>query len=78
LHIGYRGLLVKVLIDPDKCKGDGSCVDLCPVHVFEVRTVPRKPKKTRTVVANDDACIFCKICEVNCPNRAIRVTLEEL
>lgn len=21
---------MKVLIDPDKCKGDGSCVDLCP------------------------------------------------
>ena len=73
-----EGLLVKVLIDPDKCMGDGLCVDLCPVHVFEVRTVSRKPKKTRTVVANDAACIFCKICEVNCPNRAIKVVLEEL
>jgi 2-oxoglutarate ferredoxin oxidoreductase subunit delta len=69
---------VKVLIDPDRCKGDGLCVDLCPVHVFQVRPVSRKPKKTRTVVANDAACISCKICEVNCPNRAIRVVLEEL
>jgi 2-oxoglutarate ferredoxin oxidoreductase subunit delta len=76
--VASEGSPVKVLIDPDKCKGDGLCVDLCPVHVFEVRTVSRKPKKTRTVVANDAACIFCKICEVNCPNLAIKVILAEL
>lgn len=69
---------MKILIDPKKCEGDGLCVDLCPVHVFEIRTVSTKPKKNRTVVANGDACIFCKICEINCPSQAIRVLLEEL
>ncbi len=60
---------MKVLIDHDRCIGVGLCVNLCPVHVFEVGTVFRKPKKTRTVVANGDGCIVCKMCEVNWPNR---------
>jgi 2-oxoglutarate ferredoxin oxidoreductase subunit delta len=69
---------LKIRIDSSRCKGDGLCVELCPVHVFEVLTVSAKPEKKRTIVANGDACIFCKICEVNCPNQAIRVELEEL
>jgi NAD-dependent dihydropyrimidine dehydrogenase PreA subunit len=45
---------------------------------LEVRTGPRKLKETRTVEADNEACIFCKLCEVNCPNPAIRVTPGEL
>ncbi len=64
---------MKIRIDHDKCRGDGLCVELCPVQVFAVRVVSTRPKKTRTVVANDEACVLCRICEVNCPNQAIEV-----
>ncbi|MFP3984491.1 MAG: ferredoxin family protein [Candidatus Bathyarchaeia archaeon] len=69
---------MKVLVDHDKCEGEGLCADLCPVNVFKVEIVSRQPRKAKTVVANDDACIFCRICEVNCPNQAIIIVQEGL
>ena len=29
--------MVEILIDLEKCDGDGTCVDICPVEVFEVK-----------------------------------------
>jgi NAD-dependent dihydropyrimidine dehydrogenase PreA subunit len=29
--------MVKVEIDLNKCDGDGTCVDVCPVDVFELK-----------------------------------------
>ena len=26
-----------VLVDVDKCSGDGECVDVCPVEVYELQ-----------------------------------------
>jgi 2-oxoglutarate ferredoxin oxidoreductase subunit delta len=69
---------MKIIIDPERCKGDGLCVDLCPVHVFQFRIVSTEPERKQTIVANADSCICCKICEVNCPSQAIRVLMEEL
>ena len=27
----------KITIDEDKCIGDGECVDVCPVEVYELK-----------------------------------------
>jgi len=69
---------LKVNVDHKKCKGDGLCVDLCPVSVFQVKIVSIHPRKTRTVVINEAACVLCRICEVNCPNQAIKIMQQEL
>ena len=39
--------MVKIVVDNNKCTGCGTCVDTCPVGVYEVKegkSVPVKPK----------------------------------
>jgi len=61
---------VKVKVDQKKCSGDALCLDLCPVNVFEMRSVYEERKSTPV---RENNCIFCMICEVNCPSKAITV-----
>jgi len=63
--------MVKVEIDLNKCDGDGTCVDVCPVDVFELQQIEGK---TKAVIVDNDACIVCRACEVQCPQQAITVT----
>lgn len=51
-------------IDSKKCDGCGTCVDICPVSVLEV-------KSKKCVVVNPDECIECRACEAACENGAI-------
>lgn len=63
--------MVKVEVDLDKCDGNGTCVDVCPVDVFELQEIEGQ---TKAVVVDNDACIICRACEVQCPEQAITVT----
>ncbi len=63
--------LVEVKVDEEKCNGCGTCAEVCPVSVFEMQ---EKGDKKISVVVNNDACIVCRACEVQCPSQAITVT----
>lgn len=65
---------LKVRIDYERCEGEGLCVDLCPVGTLKIKTISEQLTKTTTIVADDKSCILCRICEVNCPNQAIKIT----
>lgn len=58
--------MVEIRIDLEKCDGDGTCVDICPVEVLEI-------KDGKSVVVNLDECLICRACEVQCPNNAIEI-----
>ena len=58
--------MVEIKIDVEKCDGCGTCVDVCPVEVFEI-------SEGKSVVVNLDECLVCMACEVQCPNRAIEI-----
>ncbi len=66
--------MVKVVVDYKKCNGDAVCVSVCPVFVFEMKNLPEFPGEQKSVVVNNDACIVCRACEVQCPTQAITVT----
>ncbi len=58
--------MVEVKVDIEKCNGCGTCVDTCPVEVFEL-------KDEKSVVVNNDECLVCRACEVQCSEGAIEV-----
>jgi NAD-dependent dihydropyrimidine dehydrogenase PreA subunit len=58
----------KVTIDHDICTFCQTCVNTCPMGVFEV-------EDDRVVPSQEDQCIVCRACEASCPVEAI--TVEE-
>ena len=71
--LGVHGTTVAV--DWDVCTGDGVCLEVCPVTVFDWGDSPGHPtseKKSDPVREQD--CIKCMACETQCPAQAIKVT----
>ena len=64
--------MVKITVDKEKCTATGTCVDVCPVSVYEIKNVGGKKV---SVPVRSSECILCRACEVNCPTGAI--TVEE-
>ena len=58
--------MVEIKIDLEKCDGCGTCVDICPVEVFEVR-------EEKLVVVNFNESLVCMAFKVRCPTSAIEV-----
>ncbi len=61
--------MVKIKIDLEKCTGCGTCVDVCPAGVYEIRD-------GKSVAVNVDECLVCMACETQCPSNAITVIEE--
>jgi NAD-dependent dihydropyrimidine dehydrogenase PreA subunit len=66
MPLRYLDNVVTLKYDPDKCKGCGLCVDVCPHAVFEM-----DGRLAR--VTDRDLCIECGACQRNCPFDAIEV-----
>lgn len=60
--------MVKIYVDDDKCSGCGTCVDVCPVGVYELDTDAGKTKRKA-----EDECIECQACVDQCPEHAIQI-----
>ena len=71
--LGIHG--TQVALDQDVCNGDGICISVCPVSVFDWIDSPGhtlSDKKSDPVRESD--CIFCMACEISCPPKAIKIT----
>jgi NAD-dependent dihydropyrimidine dehydrogenase PreA subunit len=71
--LGVHG--TNVAVDHDVCNGDGVCVAVCPVNVFEMIETPGHPESDKkSDPARESDCIACMACETQCPTQAIKIT----
>jgi len=69
-----RAMFIKLEIDWPKHLAAGPCkrcVEVCPVDIFRMAD-----GKLEVVADNEDECILCDMCLVQCPTKAI--TLRKL
>jgi NAD-dependent dihydropyrimidine dehydrogenase PreA subunit len=57
--------MVKIVVD-QKCTGCETCVNTCPVSVYEIKDGKAVPVKA-------EECLVCRACEAQCPEGAIQV-----
>ena len=57
-----------IRIDPEKCTGCGSCVDICPADAIELIN--------EKAVVHEDDCELCGSCEATCEQGAITIAPE--
>ncbi len=60
----------RIEVNPDWCKGCNVCVAFCPKQVLAL------DERGKAYVANIDACIWCRECELRCPDLAVTVVVE--
>lgn len=71
--LGIHG--TNVAVDWDLCEGEGTCLDVCPVNVFDWAETPGHPaSEKKSDPAREQDCIYCMACEVQCPTQAIKIT----
>jgi len=62
-------------VDWDVCTGDGVCIDVCPVSLYDWGETPDGKKKSDP--AREQDCIQCLACETQCPTQAIKITIPQ-
>ena len=68
--LGIHG--TNVAVDWDVCVGDGVCIDVCPVSLYDWAETPSGEKRSDPMREQD--CIQCLACETQCPTQAIKIT----
>ena len=68
--MAFQGTLV---IDTEKCKGCGVCVESCPNKVIALSKKVNKKGYNYLEMVKEEACIGCANCAVICPDGVIEV-----
>lgn len=72
--LGIHG--TNVAVDWDICEGCGTCIDVCPVSLYEWADTPGHPTSERkSDPVREVECIQCLACETQCPVQAIKIAL---
>jgi len=64
---------VRIEVIFENCKACDICVDVCPQNVLAMRKEPSKWEGYMVEVINLEKCTRCMLCEIHCPDFAIKV-----
>ncbi len=63
-----------VCVNWNLCTGEGTCLEVCPVSLFEWSDTPGHPMSDKKAdPARENDCIQCMACESQCPEQAIKI-----
>ena len=66
--------MARVIIDEERCKGCGLCVEVCPKKIITISSNRINSKGYHPAnVTEMDKCIGCAFCGMMCPDVAIKV-----
>ena len=68
---------VRIVINPEWCKGCYICVSVCPRDVLAIDQTAWLGSFHPVIVAQPERCTVCRNCELLCPDLAIEVLAEE-
>ncbi len=66
----------KLVINLDRCKGCGYCVEFCPRGTLELSKELGPKGYSAVQVADQSKCLGCGLCEAMCPDFAITLVTE--
>ncbi len=69
--------MVKHVVDMEKCRGCGECVEMCGLELWELVEVEGGKKKARAVDEAKEICHMCQACRDACPEDAIKIFEEK-
>ena len=68
---------MSIKIEEDLCKGCAFCIEICPNQVLKESNKLNKRGYLIPEINDSDSCIYCKKCELICPEMAISVEKEK-
>ena len=78
IHFGeLKPIIGKIIINNDRCKGCGFCVEYCPRDVLELSDDFNVKGYHPPYIKHEDECCYCQLCETICPEFAIYVTVKK-
>ena len=60
-------------IDPNRCKGCGLCVEVCPEKILRLAESFNSQGQHYSECFAEERCTACTSCAIMCPDSAIRV-----
>ncbi|MCW4034482.1 MAG: 4Fe-4S dicluster domain-containing protein, partial [Candidatus Bathyarchaeota archaeon] len=51
-----------IIVNWNRCSGEGTCTKICPVDVFELQELKDYPETLKSVPVNPQNCTYCMKC----------------
>ncbi len=70
-------MTVDIQIIKERCKGCKICIEVCQVDVLDIDKEPNSFGYNPPYVKTREDCTVCGLCEMLCPDFAIRVSFAK-